>query len=161
MKALVVYDSFFGNTEKIAQAVADALSQHMEAQVVRVVQADPRALSALDVLVVGSPTRAFSPSPEIKKILAAIPSGGLRGVRAAAFDTRIAIEDTNSGFLRFMVGLFGYAAEPIAARLLKKGAQAGAQPAGFFVNGSEGPLKEGELERAAAWARQLLDAILG
>lgn len=156
MKALVVYDSFFGNTEKVAQAVAEALNEKMEAQAVHVGQADPRTLSNLDVLVVGSPTRAFSPSPEVKKFLSAIPSGSLQGVRAAAFDTRIAIEDTNSGFLKFMVKLFGYAAEPIATKLLKKGAQSGAPPAGFFVNGTEGPLREGELERAADWARQLL-----
>ncbi len=161
MKALIVYDSFFGNTERVAQAVAAELGTQMEVQALRVAQADPRALSGLNVLVVGSPTRAFSPSPEIKKFLSAIPSGSLAGTRIAGFDTRIDPEESNSGFLKFMVKLFGFAAEPIAAKLMKKGAQAAAAPAGFFVNGTEGPLREGELERAAAWARQILMTSMG
>jgi flavodoxin I len=53
------------------------------------------------------------------------------------------------------VKLFGYAAEPIAAKLQKKGGTLAAPPEGFFVGGTEGPLKEGELERAAQWARRV------
>jgi hypothetical protein len=110
------------------------------------------------VLIVGSPTRAFSATPAIKKLVGSIPGGGLSGVKVAAFDTRFSPADTNSRILRFLVKLFGYAAEPIAKRLQKKGGQPAVAPGGFFVRDTEGPLKEGELERAAAWARQAAEA---
>jgi flavodoxin I len=65
------------------------------------------------------------------------------------------VAEVNSAFLTVMVRIFGYAAESIAARLVRKGGTQAANPAGFFVTGTEGPLKEGELERAAAWAKSL------
>jgi flavodoxin I len=158
VKALVVYDSFFGNTEKVAQAIGAALSAQAEVQVVRVNQLAQEQLSGLDILVVGSPTRAFSASPDTKKFLARIPTGTLKGVRSAGFDTRIALEDTNSRVLPFFVKLFGYAAEPIARQLVKKGARQVVAPQGFIVMGTEGPMKDGELERAAEWAQKMLVA---
>jgi len=156
MKALIIYDSFFGNTEKIAQAISTALTSQVEVEVVRVSQVNPEHLSGLDLLVLGSPTRAFSASPETKKFLASIPTGTLRGVKSAAFDTRIALADVNSWVLDLFVKMFGYAAEPIARQLEKKGALQVSKPVGFFVAGREGPLKEGELERAVEWGKQLL-----
>ena len=61
-----------------------------------------------------------------------------------------------SRVLPFFVGLFGYAAKPISDRLKKKGGELIIPPEGFFVEGIEGPLKEGELERAADWAKQII-----
>ncbi len=105
--------------------------------------------------MVGSPTQAFQPLKPVKAFLKAIPAGALKGVRVAAFDTRADVQEVNSRILTMFVKLFGYAAEPIAAQLVKKGGTQAMAPAGFFVNGKEGPLKDGELERAAAWARQM------
>ncbi len=151
MKALVVYDSVFGNTGKIAQAMGEAL----EAPVLKVGDVTPEHLTGLDALIVGSPTRAFSPTPDIKKWLNGLPSNSLRGVKVAAFDTRIAVEEVDSAILHFLVKIFGYAAEPMSKKLIKKGGNAGMPPEGFFVEGTEGPLTEGELDRAKDWARQL------
>ena len=153
MRAVVVFDSFFGNTEKIARAVGAALAAHGEVEVVRVTDAPPDALAGVDALVVGSPTRAFRATPAIRTFVRRIPRGGLRGVRVAAFDTRIAVREVGSRILSFLVRLFGYAAEPTDATLRGKGGVRAAEPAGFIVEGSEGPLREGELERAAAWTR--------
>lgn len=155
MKALVVYDSFFGNTEKIAQAIGRGLASKMDVEISRVSDFKPEQLTEFDLLIFGSPTRKFSPTPAITKLLKKIPSNGLTGVRAAAFDTRISIKDINSRFLNFMVKLFGYAAEPIAIRLEKKGAKLVIPPEGFFVKDSEGPLKDGEIERADEWAKHI------
>lgn len=152
MKVLIVYESFFGNTEKIALAMDKALGAH-NVETVRASEVKPERLAGLDLLIVGSPTRAFRPTKAITDFLKGIPSGGLKGVRVAAFDTRIALEDTKSRFLRFVVGIFGYAAKPISDKLVKKEGLLVIPPEGFFVKGSEGPLKEGELERAAGWAR--------
>ncbi len=148
MKTLVIYDSVFGNTEKVAQAIGDALG----AQVLRVTEVQPAQLTGLDALIVGSPTQKFQPLKPIKDFLNKIPAGKLNGVRVAAFDTRIALEDANSAILNFFVKLFGYAAEPMAARLVEKDGTPAMPPAGFFVNGKEGPLKDGELARSGLGA---------
>ena len=156
-KALVVYDSFFGNTERIAQSIGNALVRPEDVGILRVGDVRPEQLTGLKLLIVGSPTRAFSPSPAIKKFLKSIPKNGLKGVNVAAFDTRITDEEIDSAvfFLRFLVNIFGYAAKPIVDRLVKKGGQLIAPPEGFYVHGTEGPLKEGELERASEWAKQI------
>lgn len=151
MKKLVVYDSVFGNTEQVARAVGQALGGQVE--VLAVSQVTPQHLSGLGLLLVGSPTRGFRPTPAITEWLKAIPDQALRGVPAGAFDTRIATQDISPRIFRGIVALGGYAAKPIAAGLQKKGARLAAPPEGFYVAASEGPLKSGELERAAAWAR--------
>jgi flavodoxin I len=162
MKMLVVYDSYFGNTQRIAQAIGEALAASAEVEVLRVGGVDPRCLTEVDVLVVGSPTRAFSPSPATSKLLRLIPRRGLQGMRAAAFDTRLRETEIESQpVLRHLVKLFGYAAEPIAKRLRKKGAELALGSEGFVVLGTEGPLEEGELERAAAWAKRIATAAQG
>ncbi len=157
MKALIVYDSFFGNTEKIARAIGNALETGAEVDISRPGDLSAGQLQGVDLLVVGSPTRAFSLSEGTKAFLARIPAGGLQGVKAAAFDTRMLPEDVKNGVYTFFAGLFGYAAAKIAKRLVKKGANLILPPEGFAVTGGEGPLKDSELERASAWGRSLLE----
>jgi hypothetical protein len=64
-------------------------------------------------------------------------------------------EDIKSPILRFLVKTGGYAAKSIAKRLEKAGGKLAAPPEGFAVKGTEGPMKQGELERAAEWAKRL------
>ena len=156
MKALVVYDSVFGNTEKVAQAMGQALSAMAETQTLRVGDVKADHLSSLDALLVGSPTRAFSPTPAIRKWLRGLPANSLQGARVAAFDTRADIEQVDSAILTLMAGIFGYAAKPIGNKLVRKGGELATAPEGFAVEGTEGPLRDGELERAAEWAKQVL-----
>jgi flavodoxin I len=151
MKALVVYDSVFGNTEKVAQAIGQALGT----VAVKVSEVTPERLSGVTLLVVGSPTRGFRATPATMSWIKGLGRDALNGVKVAAFDTRIAPEDTSSGFLKGLVKVFGYAAKPILGALQKHGGQPGAADEGFIVLGSEGPMKDGELERAAAWAAGL------
>jgi flavodoxin len=155
MNTLVLYDSVFGNTEQIARAIASALEPCGPVTVLRVTDSFSDRLAGLDLLVVGSPTRAFRPTPATTHALSGLPRGALAGVKVAAFDTRIRVEDTKSGFLRIMVKLFGYAAQPIEATLKAKGGTPLLPAEGFFVKDTEGPLAEGELERAKEWAKKL------
>jgi flavodoxin len=155
MKAMVVYDSVFGNTEQVAQAMGRALGAPADDAARWVPEVKPEQLLGLDVLIVGSPTRKFQPTPATKQLLKSIPAQGLTGVKVAAFDTRFSVEDTDSAILAFVVRLFGYAAKPIADRLERKGGALALPPEGFIVEGTEGPLREGELERAAEWARRV------
>lgn len=150
-KKLVVYDSYFGNTEKIAQAIAEAIG----GQAKKVNSITEQDLADLEVLFAGSPTRAFRPTPAILTFLNDLDPAMMRGVRAAAFDTRIPKDQTDSGFLRFMIGLFGYADKKIAKKLEDSGATLTLGSEGFGVAGTEGPLLEGELARAKSWAQKI------
>lgn len=157
MKALVIYDSFFGNTEMVAKAIAAALATKLEVTAIKADQVEPQQLSDLDLLVVGSPTRAFNPSPNTKSFIKGLSP--LTGVKVVVFDTRLPVEEANSKVLVFLVKLFGYAAEKMLKGLQKKGGQALLPANWFVVKDSEGPLKDGELERAAAWAGSMLAAL--
>ena len=156
MKTLIVYDSVFGNTEQIALAISNSLGSGESVVTLRVSEIKPEHLTGLGLLIVGSPTRAFKPTKAIVNFLNKIPSNGLKSVKVSAFDTRISITDVNSRLLNILVRLFGYAANPIADKLVKKGGDLIIPPEGFFVKDSEGPLKDGELERAADWAKLVI-----
>ena len=157
MKALIIYDSYFGNTEQIAQANGNAFSSKDDVTVLKVVNVKPEHLSKLNLLIVGSPTRKFRPTAAITTFLKRIPDNSLKDVRIAAFDTRIPEEDIEKiRILAFFVKIFGYAAKPILNRLVKKGGKLIAVPEGFYVGGTEGPLLENELERTAEWTKQII-----
>lgn len=156
MKTLIIYDSVFGNTEKIARAIGQAFGTQEKVEIVKVSEAKPENLAGLGLLIVGSPTRAFRATPAMMQFLGKIPANGLKGVRVGAFDTRVPMDGAKiPGFLRALAKVFGYAAEPMAKKLAKKGGVLAALPEGFFVTDSEGPLKEGELERAGEWAKSV------
>ena len=147
MKTLVVYDSQYGNTEKIARVIGDTIPG------ASVLHADDAGLSELEgagLLIVGSPTHGGRPMGAVQTFLKKTPANALEGIKVASFDTRFA-----SRFAK----IFGYAAGRIATTLKKKGGSMAAEPEGFFVEGTQGPLTEGELERAAAWAGKVLDSV--
>jgi flavodoxin I len=137
MKALVIYDSVYGHTEKIAQAIGEAIG----GQVLQVGEVNPDDLKGFDLLIVGSPTHGGFFTPEIQGLLKALSA--LESVNVAAFDTRTKRT------------IFGYAAPRISRSLERNGGNLLAPPEGFLVLGMEGPLKDGELERAAEWAKCL------
>lgn len=144
MKTLVVYDSLYGNTKAIAQAISDALPGEVE--LLHMGEANASGLEVYDLLVVGAPTHAAKPSPDCQAFLDQIGEQALKGIRVAGFDTRL----TNR-----LITLFGTAAPKIAKALEKRGGTLAGPPGGFYVTGGEGPLKAGEVERAAAWAQGL------
>lgn len=145
MKTLVIYDSVHGNTGLIAQAIGEAIPG--DVQVLRPAQVDASQMEALDLLVVGAPTHGGRPTDPIQDWLGGIQSPELEGVNVAAFDTRLTVK---------WVRIFGYAAPRIAANLEEKGGTLTGPPGDFFVNSTKGPLIDGEVERAAEWARQLI-----
>lgn len=144
MRVLLIYDSVYGNTEKIAKAIGDAIEG--ETTVARAGQLDLSGLETIHMLVVGSPTLGGRPTESVQDFLAKAPEASVRGVKVAAFDTRY------SG--RF-VKMFGFAAEKIIEGLSSKGGVPVSPPEPFYVKGKKGPLKEGELERAASWGKEI------
>lgn len=153
MNTLVVYDSLYGNTEKIAKAIGSACG----AKVLHASEVKPEHLEGLDALIVGSPTQAFQSSKPMKTFLSSIPQGALKGLKVASFDTRMDVVQVNNRLLTGLAKLFGYAAKPMAAILVGKGGRKPAYVEGFIVSDKEGPLKEGELERAVQWAKQIAE----
>jgi flavodoxin I len=148
MKVLVVYDSLYGNTEKIARTIAGAVSPTSTVEMLRAGKTEPAKLKDLDVLFVGSPTQGGRATRPIQDFLTGIQADALKGVRAASFDTRIKNK---------LVKVFGYAAGRIEKTLGDKGATV-VSPAGmFFVKSTRGPLDDGEEERAAAWAADVIE----
>ena len=153
MKCLVVYDSQHGNTQKIAQAMADQLAQTDTAYAIHVDEVQLGDMRGINLLVVGSPTQMLSATKPVKSWLNILPGDYLKGVRAAAFDTRFTQEKiAENKILSLFVKIFGYGAQPIAKRLVQKGAELITEPEGFYVSDIEGPLLPDELERAVAWA---------
>jgi hypothetical protein len=160
MRATVICESPFGNTHAIAEAIAEAL----DAEVLSV--DDPIDLDETELLVVGAPTHVHG-LPSRRSRQAAVDQGakgvdpehGVRdwleelpraeGCLAAAFDTRF---DKPAW-------LTGSAANGIAKRLRHHGFELAVPPESFYVLGTEGPLKDGELERATAWAGALRDQV--
>src|SRR5690349_17376225 len=145
MKILVIYDSKFGNTAHIAQAIAEVLQEHGRVRLVPVAEAETVTLAGVDLLAVGGPTQAHGISPALTAWLANLPWDAARSVPAVTFDTRY----------RKPAWLTGSAAHTLAKRLEQHGCHMLMPAESFFVTGSEGPLEDGELDRAAAWAREI------
>ncbi len=148
MKILVIYDSVYGNTEQIARAIAGAITN--DVQVIHARDTNPSQLEGIDLLIIGAPTQAGRPTAAMQNLLKTIPESYISDLKIAAFDTRISTK---------WVGIFGYAAGRIAKNLRKKGGALVKDPEPFYVAGTEGPLKEGELERAAAWAQEVINCL--
>jgi flavodoxin I len=147
MKALVVYDSVFGNTGRIAESIGGAISG--DTKVSKVEALLPADLEGLDLLVLGSPTRAGRPTQPMQDFLARHQGKAFARLKVASFDTRVPAK---------WVAVFGFAAKRMAKALEVRGGSLVAPPEAFFVAGERGPLKEGEEERAAAWARGIARA---
>jgi len=144
MKVLIVYDSIQGNTEKVARAMAAALSSSGDVKVLKPGEVASSDLKSIDLLIVGSPTLGGRPTQPMQTFLAGIPADALKGIDVVAFDTRLKAA---------WVKIFGFASGRIADALKSKGGRLLAPPQGFFVAGRNGPLKDGESERAAEWAK--------
>lgn len=152
MKALVIADSAYGNTMEVARAIADVFNA--DGRLMRPSAFEVGDLAGVDVLIVGSPTQGGRPLPSVTALIKALPSERTPGRRFVAFDTRV--DSGQQAFaLKLLINTIGYAAPKIAKQLKSQGCRELAPPEGFIVEDKEGPLRAGELERAAAWARSL------
>jgi hypothetical protein len=165
-RALVVYESMFGDARKIAEAIADGLASNGRADVVAAAEAPVDVGPDIGLLVVGCPNHAFGmPRPSTRE--GAVnqygadvpdPAQGLRewlqsvrllqgGLLAAAFDTRA------SGHR--VLTKMDHAARTEEKLLTALGAQIVTPAEHFFVADTKGPLLEGEEDRARRWGRSL------
>jgi flavodoxin len=143
MNTLIIYDSLYGNTKRLAKAIGDAVTGDLE--LASIGDTNLSELASFDLVIVGSPTQGGRPTQAMQEYLGRLPS--LDGVKVAAFDTRLT---------KKWMKVFGFAADKIADGLKARDGTLVVEPEGFAVEGKEGPLAAGELERAAAWGRSLL-----
>jgi flavodoxin len=163
MKAIVVYETLWGNTAAVARAVAAGIGAGTA--VLTTTEATGEALAGAELIVAGAPVFGFKlsspkmrdgirqnpgkgPAPDLScpplcTWLEALAPGSGRG---AAFDTQVR-------------GPFGKGAPEIARLLEVAGYAPIAAPEGFVVKGKKGPLKDGELERAREWGAELARAM--
>lgn len=167
MRALVVFESMFGNTRKIAEAIADGLAPWLDVEIVEAGAAPPAIADDIDLVVVGGPTHTFGMSrPEtrrdaatrtaeplvsagngIREWIAALPRTTPK-VAAATFDTKVR-----------RPLLPGSAASAAARQLRRLGLHMIARPQSFYVGGTTGPLLDGEVNHACGWGRELAMAV--
>lgn len=166
MRALVIYESMFGNTQQVANAVGDGLARTLPADVVEVGHAQATVPVNVSLLVVGGPTHAFGMSRQKTRADAAgqtkapVVSGGtgvrewLSSLQSPAHPTLAASFDTHMD-RPHLIAKMGSAAAPIGRRLRKLGFSDIADPQHFWVEDTLGPLREGQLERARQWGQSL------
>jgi hypothetical protein len=166
MRTLVVYESWFGNTQRLAEKVAAALAPESEVEVVSVDDPLP-SLVEVDLVVLGAPTHVhgLSSTPSRKGAIDQRGDGGEPGIGARGWieelpprgGPRMAVFDTRAHKPELLVGS---AAHGMARRLRRRGYTLAVEPQSFFVEGTEGPLEEGELERAWEWGRTLANEVM-
>lgn len=173
MKAAIVYESLYGNTHAVANAIAEGMAATAEAQVMTVEEAGSTEPISTDLLIVGGPTHIHGMSRKPMWELAVkdalehpekglVPDAAAAGPnlrawfasldkangKAAAFDTRLEGNKL----------LTGQASKGIAKRLRDRGFKLVAEPASFLVN-DDNHLLSGELDRARAWGKTLAEAV--
>jgi hypothetical protein len=163
MKALVVYESMWGNTEQVARAIAAGLGETVSVEVVEVSRAPGQPGDDIALVVAGGPTHAFSmtrPSTRADAVRQGATQGsadsGLRewldALPSGHHEQRLATFDTRVDKVRHLPGS---AAKKAAKTGRRHGYKAAAHAESFYVHDTAGPLLDGELARATAWGREL------
>lgn len=167
MRALVVYETIWGNTGELARAIADGLRSSEGVDTVDVVEvaAAPATIDPeVDLVVVGGPTHAFSMSTAktresaVQQGATKIPDRGIRewldALATPSSPVAVATFDTRTVKPR----LPGSAAKKALKKLVSKGFRPVDHPMTFGVHGYSGPVADGELTRAREWGATLIDA---
>jgi flavodoxin len=167
MRALVVYETIWGNTGELARAIAEGLRSSEgvdEVDVVEVASAPESIDPDVDLVVVGGPTHAFSMTTAKTRESArqqgatAIPERGIRewldALAVPSSPMAVATFDTRTVKPR----LPGSAARKALKKLVSKGFRPVDHAVTFGVHGYSGPVVDGELTRAREWGATLIDA---
>ena len=156
MRVLIVVESLFGNTELIAQAVADQLRQDgAEVELVDAASARPH-VDGVDLVLAGAPTHNLGlPTPTSR---ASAVDRGAPPVRSGLREWIATVEASSTPVVTFatkVAGRFSGSASKAAAKLLRRRGLSAQQGTDFVVAGTTGPLTQGETDRARKWATGL------
>lgn len=141
MKAIVIFDSHYGNTKLIAETVAKKLGDNVPHISVKDIKASD--INEYELLVVGCPIVSWGPTKKIAKFLNSLNPDKLKSMSVTAFDTRVKT---------FICGVF---VNKIGKALAKTGANLIVPPMEFYVKKNQPILLDGELEKAENWATSI------
>lgn len=164
MRALVIYESMFGNTRVIAEAVGRGLAERMPTEVMEVGTAPEEVAQDVTLVVLGGPTHAFGMSrpatredarTKAERPLVSAAIGQREWLDRASLPVHVSFAtfDTRTGDSWWT----GSAARRADRGLARRGARQLFHPVSFFVRGTPGPLGDGEAERAYRWGENLAD----
>ncbi len=166
MRALVIYESMFGNTRDIAESIGEGLAEHGLVDVVEVGATTHEVSPDVDLLVVGGPTHAFGLSRPSTRQDAATKKGS--EPISAGLGIREWLESTGRATAEAVAAAFdtkidkpipGAAAHAVEKRLRRLGYRIATPGESFRVTDTAGPLRAGELDRAKAWGAQLGETV--
>lgn len=147
MNFLVVYFSKFGNTQKLAEVIADRLSSKGEVRTISSENLTAEILKEANLVVMGTPTHNMNLPKSVKPVFEQLPKRILPGTPVAAFDT--------SYKMSWLLNQFT-ASKRLIKKLRKLGGKPLLPPEIFLVKDREGPLYQGEIEHAQDWAGSIL-----
>jgi flavodoxin len=150
MNTLVVYFSKFGNTQKLAEAITERLTSNGNVRTISSDDLTVNDMKDIDLVVMGSPTHNMNLPKSVKPVFENLPKRTLPGTPVAAFDTSYKMSAILAHFT---------AAKKLSRKLRKLGGKQIVPPATFHVVGREGPLYEGEIERAQDWVELILKQV--
>jgi len=147
MKFLVIYFSNFGNTRKIAEAVAGILKSEADTRVISFDRLTFSDFNGSDIVVMGVPTHQMNLPEAVKTKIGSFPRRVMHHIPFAAFDTSYKMSHWLAHFT---------AGRKLAHRLRRLGGRQLLPAESFYVKEKEGPLYEGEIERARIWTKDIL-----
>lgn len=152
MRTLVVYFTKFGNTQKVAEAIAESMQTKGAARLLSADKLTSADLEDVDLVIMGTPTHKMNLPEAVRPVFERLPRRILRGTPFATFDTSYKMSAILSRFT---------AAKRLSQKLKKLGGRRIVPPETFHVEGREGPMFEGEFDRAREWASGILERMNG
>ncbi len=159
MKALVLYRSYYGNTKALAEAMARGLSDLGHETVVQDLRQRLPKLEGFDCAIIGSPTRMARPGHRALRALRKLQRAGFTGRPVGLFDTYGPLPGTPEELEKARKWFIPGAAGILERSARGLGLNVHGQAQRFEVSGMKGPLAEGALEKAAAFARELARSV--
>lgn len=152
MKTLVVYDTLFGNTGLLARVIANRLP---DVTLVHVDSLTPEHIANAELIFLGSPSRGYNATKKLRQAVEALPKNALKQKSAAVFETRLKVAKHMPKIVRYLLQNTGWGDAKLDTVVLRKGAKLISPIGLFYVTTQEGPLKEGETDNAALWAKRI------
>lgn len=154
MKSVVVYDSYFGNTEMVAKTIQEVFQQSHNSKLIHISEAYDLDIDSYDLIVIGSPTRYYKPT---EPIVALVREVRAYSVNVGFFDTRMDAE--GHWLLGPVEKLLGFAVDTMVSLIENGEATMDIEPLGVYVKSTKGPIRKTSVNDIQAWAKLLLASI--
>ena len=150
MNTCVIYYSKFGHTHQVSESIAAAFLTNGSVKLTEAMDLTADDFRDIDLMVMGCPTHKMNMPEDLKPLCKQLPRKCMQGKNCAVFDTSYEM----SAFLNRFT-----ASKKLKSKLRKLGGKIVVNPETFIVEGRKGPLRAGELERAAEWGNLIRQQI--